>query len=102
MDLLGFLIILRDFGGIFINILLLYYYFLIGFSDSNAEVVRSGGSCSKEAVTSRPSLSRVLLSLSSLAAQQRALHYILQTMQVQLCRDFIVAMYTQQVILPRS
>ena len=42
------------------------------------------------------SLSRALLSLSSLGAQQRVLHYMIQALQTQLCRDAIVAAFNQQ------
>lgn len=41
------------------------------------------------------SLSRALLSLSSLEAQQRALHCILYSMQIKLCRDAVAALLTQ-------
>lgn len=45
------------------------------------------------------SLSRALLSLSSFEIQQRALHCILYSMQIQLCRDAVVGMFCQSTIL---
>lgn len=64
-----------------------------GLTETFADGGRTcGGAPVKEA---RTSLSRALLSLSSLAAQQRALHYILQALRLQLCRDVIVAAFKQ-------
>jgi hypothetical protein len=45
------------------------------------------------------SLSRALLSLSSLEAQQRALHCVLYSMQIQLCRDAVVCIFSQQAVV---
>lgn len=45
------------------------------------------------------SLSRALLSLSSVEAQQRALHCVLYSMQIQLCRDAVVAIFSQRATM---
>ena len=64
----------------------------VGFNEVGTEANRNV-TPAKEGSTS---LSRALLSMSSLAAQQRALHYILQALQIQLCRDVIVAAFDQR------
>ncbi len=71
-----------------------------GVADTNADGgvgCRSASSAGGETAGvegGAASLSRALLSLSSLAAQQRALHYILQALQIQLCRDAVVAAFS--------
>ena len=39
------------------------------------------------------SLSQALFSLSSIASQQRALHFILHSLQVQLCREIVIGIF---------
>lgn len=39
------------------------------------------------------SLSQALVSLSSFASQQRALHFILHSLQVQLCREIVIGIF---------
>lgn len=43
------------------------------------------------------SLARSLLSLSTLAAQQRSLQFIICSLQAKLCRDAIVSLFSQQL-----
>lgn len=66
--------------------------YLLGLAEGSADS-RSKTKQRKE--DQATSLSRALLSLGSFSAQQRALCYILSSMQVQLCRDLVVGMFAQ-------
>jgi hypothetical protein len=67
-----------------------------GLTESSAEMGRNSTQPTKE---NNASLSRALLSLSSLEAQQRALHCVLYSMQIQLCRDAVVGIFSQQAVV---
>jgi hypothetical protein len=69
---------------------------LTGLTESLAEMGRNSTQPTKE---TSASLSRALLSLSSLEAQQRALHCILYSMQIQLCRDAVVGIFSQRTVV---
>lgn len=67
-----------------------------GLTESSAEMGRNSTQPTKE---NSASLSRALLSLSSLEAQQRALHCVLYSMQIQLCRDAVVGIFSQRAVV---
>lgn len=67
-----------------------------GLNEGSAEMGRHSAQPTKE---NSASLSRALLSLSSVEAQQRALHCVLYSMQIQLCRDAVVAIFSQRATM---
>ena len=67
-----------------------------GLTEGSAEMGRTSAQPIKE---NSASLSRALLSLSSLEAQQRALHCILYSMQIQFCRDAVVGIFSQRAVV---
>jgi hypothetical protein len=67
-----------------------------GLTEGSAEMGRTTVQPTKE---NNASLSRALLSLSTLEAQQRALHCVLFSMQIQLCRVAVVGIFAQRTVV---